>query len=216
MKERIARQITQRTEMLAGVSHDLRTPITRIKLQLALMKPSEEIDEVLADIKDMEHMIEHYLDFVRGGEKEKSSYEELGPIMQQIIEFYYNQDIPVDLVMDPSLRAHIKMSAFKRMIKNLLNNAARYARAIRISISRDATDLTLIIEDDGPGISPEQYKLVFKPFYRIDNSRNLDKDASVGLGLAIVRDIVHSHGGKISLDKSEQLGGLKVVITIPV
>ncbi len=215
MKARIQRQISQRMDMLAGVSHDLRTPLTRLKLQVAMMGDSPDIYEMKRDINDMEKMIEGYLNFVRGEGREKTTFCDLKGLVSDVVVSVKRQgcdvalDMPQDKIMLP-----VRQSAFKRCLGNIVGNALKYGDYIWITVQKNADDhVEIIIEDNGPGISPEHYEDVFRPFYRADESRSVEA-GSVGLGMPIAQDIVHSHGGEIWLEKSRH-GGLSVHIVIP-
>jgi two-component system osmolarity sensor histidine kinase EnvZ len=221
MKERVMRQITQRTDMLSAVSHDLRTPLTRIKLQLEMMVQSPEINDLKQDVSDMEKLVEEYLDFARAGEKEKNSSIKIAKFLQEKIIDYYakmNKKIGNFIEISDELELQIKKLAFKRALRNLVDNAFNHGDQVNFSAKISNKNLVITIDDDGPGIPAEERSNVFKPFYRIDNSRNLDKkidSGGSGLGLAIAMDAVTSHGGHIKLSYSA-LGGLRVVISIPI
>jgi two-component system osmolarity sensor histidine kinase EnvZ len=221
MKERVLRQITQRTDMLSAVSHDLRTPLTRMKLQLEMMNNSVEIDELKNDVNDMERLINEYLDFAKFDDKEKA-------IPVNIKEFLFAKVINYYDKMNRQIIHHFKISnqqiielkelAFKRAIINLIDNAFNYGNKVMINVAIKENYLVIEIEDDGPGIPEHERNNVFKPFYRIDNSRNLDsspKTGGSGLGMAIAFDAIVAHGGSIKLNESKKLGGLKVEIKIP-
>lgn len=220
MKERVMRQITQRTDMLSGVSHDLRTPLTRMKLQLEMMSQSEETQDLKNDVSDMEKLVDEYLDFARSDDKEKGGDVHIKQFLQDKVVNYYSKmhkqiagdfDLPDDFVMP------IKKLAFKRALINLVDNAFNYGTSVKISAALSNDNLMVTIDDDGPGIPQDERNNVFKPFYRIDNSRNLDKktpSGGSGLGLAIAMDAITSHGGRIKLSDSP-LGGLRVIIFIP-
>jgi two-component system osmolarity sensor histidine kinase EnvZ len=217
MKLRIQRQISQRTDMLAAVSHDLRTPLTRMKLQLAMMDPdSADVAGVQSDINDMEKMIEGYLSFVRGEGEEAVTMTDIAEILRTEANAWERQGILVklDLAMDV-LHMPLKPLAMRRCISNILGNAAKYAPHIWVRLSHAPEDdrIDITIEDDGPGIPPDQYEAVFRPFYRVDTSRNT-QTGGVGLGLAIAMDIVLAHGGRIWLSPSRH-GGLAVHISLP-
>ncbi len=220
MKERVTRQITQRTDMLSGVSHDLRTPLTRMKLQLAMMADSEEIQDLKQDISDMEKLVDEYLDFVRLEDKEKISNVPIKKFLQEKIVVYYskmNRQIESFIDLSDDLEIPIKKLALKRALTNLIDNAFNYGNRAKFVAAISKNNLMITIEDDGPGIPKNERSKVFKPFYRIDNSRNLDKKTASGgsgLGLAIAMDGVTSHGGRIELSDSN-LGGLCVTIFIP-
>ncbi len=212
MRGRIKRFIDQRAVFLAGVSHDLRTPLTRLKLFLALQ---DETDNVLAakrDVKDMETMLNGYLDFARGLTGETAVMTPLRPFIESVIEKMESPKARLDVTGNPS--APIKPLALERAITNLLNNAQDFADDVAISISQTSQAVFIIVDDDGPGIPEDAIQLALKPFNRLDPARNQNRDG-VGLGLSITRDIVQSHGGFLSLSKSE-LGGLKASIRLPI
>ena len=221
MKERVMRQITQRTEMLSAVSHDLRTPLTRMKLQLEMMNKSPEIDELKEDILDMERLVEEYLDFARSDEKEKSAIIKVKDFLQEKIINYYakmGKNIDYAINIEDSLEISVKKLALKRALMNLVDNAFNYGKKVSLLASVSDNNLMIMIDDDGPGIPKKERDNVFKPFYRIDNSRNLDKKLSSGgsgLGLAVAMDAITSHGGRIKLADSA-FGGLRVLIYIPI
>ncbi len=225
MKERIIRQISQRTDMLSSVSHDLRTPLTRMKLQLEMLEQTDEINELKQDIGDMEKLIEEYLDFARFEEREKIDPVPVKQFLQKKIIDYYakiNKKITTNIEIDDNFELPLKKLAFKRALINLIDNAFNYGSKVIFSASLSQNNLMISIEDDGPGIPESERNNVFKPFYRIDNSRNLDRDnvskksnMGSGLGLAIAMDAITSHGGRIKLGDSE-IGGLKVAIYIPI
>ena len=214
------RQITQRTDMLSGVSHDLRTPLTRMKLQLEMMQDSEEIQDLKNDISDMEKLVDEYLDFARSDDKEKSSSVVIKKFLQEKVVNYYakmQRQISGEFDLADDFEMPIKKLAFKRALNNLVDNAFNYGNQVKISASLSHDNLIITIDDDGPGIPKDERNNVFKPFYRIDNSRNLDKktlSGGSGLGLAIATDAITSHGGRIKLSDSP-LGGLRVIIFIP-
>ncbi len=215
MKERLQRQISQRTDMLAGVSHDLRTPLTRLKLQVAMMEDSADIDDMKSDIHDMEKMIEGYLNFVRGEGEEKPTITDIRSMLRDITIAARRQGADIDLNLNNTpICVKLRSCAFKRCINNIVSNSIKYADKIWITLNTtDTHEMIITIEDDGIGIDITKFEEVFRPFYRVDSSRNIS-DGSVGLGLPIAMDIVHSHGGKIWLEKS-QYGGLCVNITLP-
>ena len=215
MHRRIKRQVSQRTAMLAGVSHDLRTPLTRLKLQLAMLGDTPDIDEMKNDISEMEKMIDGYLDFVRDEGGEQTAISNLNEIFERVFKGVDHHDIIVAKNIDDDLNAMIRPRAFERAISNIIQNAAKYADEIWVSAKITAErKLVVTVDDNGPGIPAAQMKDVFKPFYRLDEARNLDS-GGVGLGLSIAMDVVHSHGGKIWLEESSH-GGLRVVIRMPV
>jgi two-component system osmolarity sensor histidine kinase EnvZ len=214
MRERIERQITQRTEMLAGVSHDLRTPLTRMGLQLAMLKETAELKGLKTDVKEMTKMIEAYLGFARGEDGEKAQPTTLKLLLDDVIASCLKKSSLIHLACDPALRIELRVHSMKRCITNLLENALRYAHQVWIHVEQSSQWVTLFIEDDGPGIAKEKREDVFKPFFRLEQSRNIDT-GGVGLGLAIAKDLVHQHGGKISLRDSPK-GGLRVVVKLPI
>jgi two-component system osmolarity sensor histidine kinase EnvZ len=214
MYERITRQVEQRTAMLAGISHDLRTPLTRMKLGLSLMGgEDQDVAALKQDVADMERMVESYISFVRG-----EGYEETKPInlfdllnKLQIVVLRHGKHMAVEC--PPQLYIHVRPISFERCLSNIINNAEKYASHIWVSTYFRDGYLFIDVDDDGPGISPALYEDVFKPFYRADTSRNADT-GGVGLGLPIVRDIVHAHGGEVILSPSPH-AGLRVSISIP-
>lgn len=221
MKERVMRQITQRTDMLSAVSHDLRTPLTRMKLQIEMMVKSDEIDDLKQDIADMERLVDEYLNFTRSDDKEKSNPVHIKKFLQEKIVQYYgkmNKKIGGFIDLADDLEIPVKKLALKRALMNLIDNAFNYGNRAELIASLSDNNLIITIDDDGPGIPEEERVNVFKPFYRIDNSRNLDKktpSGGSGLGLAIAMDAITSHGGHIKLSDSP-IGGLRVTIFIPV
>lgn len=213
MHKRIKRQIEQRTAMLAGVSHDLRTPITRLKLQLAMLDDTEDTRAMKQDIEQMEKMIEGYLEFVRGEGNEPVEPTSIRDIFESVRHSAKRQGFNVTLSEIPEIDIQIRPLAFERCLNNIINNAGRYAEHIWIRVFEEGGKLNIHIDDDGPGISEDQYEDVFKPFFRADEARS-SETGGVGLGLPIAMDIVHAHGGKIWLEKNEH-GGLGVRIRLP-
>ncbi len=213
MKERIERQISYRTEMLAGVSHDLRTPLTRMKLQLAISKKEEDM-EMLEDVQDMENMINTYLDFARGDAQENTKVISFRKFLNKIIDPYLKQDMNITIDHNSNVKIPLKVDAMKRGLQNLLDNSFKYAKTVIIDSHVIGDNLYIEIHDDGPGIPESKREEVFKPFFRLDESRNKET-GGVGLGLAIARDIIGNHGGKIRFESSEILSGLKAVINLP-
>ena len=222
MKERVLRQISQRTDMLSAVSHDLRTPLTRMKLQLEMLKQTPEIDDLKSDVSDMEKLINEYLDFARFDDKEKTKLVNVKEFLQDKIIAYYakmNRIIINKINLEDDLNLDIRKLAFKRAIINLIDNAFNYGQQVMLSANKTYDNLSIIIEDNGPGIPELERENVFKPFYRLDNSRNLDSrpnSGGSGLGMAIAFDAIIAHGGTIKLSDSQNLGGLKVEILIPI
>lgn len=214
MRERIEKQIEQRTEMLAGVSHDLRTILTRFKLQLALSVPSEELSELEKDIDDMQSMIQGYMDFAKSDIEEETGELELRDLLMEFEKEAAMRGQKMKTRMIGRSDIVVRPVAFRRLLNNLISNAFRYATRSEV-IARNARGwLTLSIDDNGPGIPIDLREEVFKPFYRLDEARNLD-ESGTGLGLAIARDIARKHGGDVTLHDSE-LGGLQVKLRLPV
>lgn len=216
MKTRLQRQITQRTDMLAGVSHDLRTPLTRLKLQIAMMGDSPDIYDMKNDINDMEKMIEGYLNFVRGDGQEATVLTDVSVMLRDVMVSTKRQGCDVSLDLNNVFVAiPLRQMAFKRCLNNILSNAAKYADYIWITLEKNNdSEINITIEDNGPGIESSKLEEVFRPFYRVDSSRNANT-GGVGLGLPISMDIVHNHGGEIWLTKSSH-NGLCVHITLPI
>jgi two-component system osmolarity sensor histidine kinase EnvZ len=213
MRERVERQIEQRTAMLAGVSHDLRTVLTRLRLQLALIEESADVAALKNDVDDMDRMLEGYLAFARGDSGEDAVPTDVAALLDGLAEEarISSHDAIVSFSGDPSVR--LRPQSFKRCIANLVGNAGRHGDHVVILGSHADGHLVVIVDDDGPGVPFEEQEAVFKPFYRLDNARNLN-ESGTGLGLPIARDIARSHGGDIALSDSP-LGGLRVTVTIP-
>lgn len=219
MRGRIARHIDQRTEMLAGVSHDLRTPLTRIKLQLAMLRETmpaarTEVSDLESDIADMEKMIDEYLAFSRGQGAEAPVPVDLSALIGEVVEGARRNGGDLSLDAGQALTLPLRPNAIKRCLTNLVDNALRYGEHIEVTARRTGESVEVAVEDDGPGIPPESLEDVFKPFYRLDDSRNPNY-AGAGLGLAIARDVARGHGGDIMLQKSGT-GGLRAVLRLPV
>ena len=213
MRIRLSRSIQQRTEMLAGVSHDLRTPLTRMKLSLALLSDSPETKELSADVADMERMIEGYLAFARGEGDEETAPVDLGEILEDVIAGARRDNADVRLSIEGDMQVELRPLAMKRCLTNILANALRHGARAEIRAIRGRTSVEVIVDDNGPGIPPDHYEDVFRAFYRLDESRNVDT-GGVGLGLTIARDVARSHGGDVSL-AAAPLGGLRVIVRIP-
>ena len=213
MRDRIKRQMRQRTDMLSGVSHDLRTPMTRMKLQLAMVKESPEIEELKSDLAEMEQMIEGYLTFARGEGDEKTAKTDLSKLIAENVASWRRNGIQVDLHVEDEIQTSLKRAAFGRCLDNLIANAGKFGGHFWIRIGRRRNDIEITIDDDGPGIPESERQNVFRPFYRLDHSRNSDTGGT-GLGLAIARDIMRAHGGDIDLGDSPQ-GGLRARIHLP-
>lgn len=213
MRERIERQIEQRTAMLTGVSHDLRTILTRFKLQLALGGSKMDLEALDQDIDDMQSMLEGYLAFARGEAGEDAGQLNLAAFLDKLSEEakLRKRRLSVSLTGNPEV--HVRPNAFARLLTNVVGNAFRYAKTVEVNATHARGSLLVIADDDGPGIPPDKREDVFKPFVRLDDARNQDSSGT-GLGLSIARDIARSHGGDITLDDSP-LGGLRAVIRIP-
>lgn len=215
MKERILRQISERTQMLAGVSHDLRTPLTRMKLQAAMMPESTENKEFIQDIDEMEKMLDGYLAFVSGEGGEKSTFVDINEMISSIINKYRkNTNAMVRFSTNYEVSAiQGREQALRRAVTNILENAFHYGKTVAVAVNSSEKYLEISVDDDGPGIPKDKREDVFKAFYRVEESRN-KKTGGVGLGLAIAKDIVVSHGGSIELSDSD-MGGLRVLISLP-
>ncbi|WP_256753081.1 ATP-binding protein [Mesorhizobium sp. Mes31] len=214
MRERIERQIEQRTAMLTGVSHDLRTILTRFKLQLALAGGKAETKAALnQDIDDMQSMLEGYLAFARGEASEDAGRFDLEAYFQKLDEEARLRKRKLSTTLTGDRDVHVRPNAFARLMSNVIGNAFRYARTVEVNATHGRGSLLVTIDDDGPGIPADRREDVFKPFVRLDEARNLDASGT-GLGLSIARDIARSHGGDITLDDSP-LGGLRAVIKVP-
>ncbi len=214
MRERIERHVEQRTAMLAGVSHDLRTILTRFRLQLAVFDDKEQAAALENDINEMQNMLEDYLAFARGDSGEVAQITDVRKLLEDIHQKASHSSQKIELLIDGPLQASLKPNAFKRLVSNLVNNACKYADNVTVTGSKSDNLLNISIDDDGPGISPEMWDDVFRPFFRLDDARNLDH-AGTGLGLAIALDIARSHGGNIKLSSSA-MGGLQATIIVPV
>jgi two-component system osmolarity sensor histidine kinase EnvZ len=213
MRDRIRRQIAQRTDMLSGVSHDLRTPLTRMKLQLEMLGQSDDAAALKDDISEMERMLEGYLAFARGEGGEIPAPIDLSQLLLEVADQARRQGARIDLHTEGRIEATIRPNGFRRGITNLIENAMRYAEhiSIRAGVRGDAVEI--VIDDDGPGIPEAQRIEVFRPFYRLEQSRN-PGTGGVGLGLSIARDAIQGHGGEIRLEESP-MGGLRVWIRLP-
>ncbi len=212
MRKRIERHLNQRTEMLSGISHDLRTPLTRMKLQLAFLKDKDAVNKLTDDINEMEKMLNEYLQFTSSSYVEKDKMFNFSELIEEIIRKYNNKKISHNLI--PRIYINGRKNLIKRSLNNLIDNGLKYANKIEITLNKKNTNLFIIIDDDGPGIPKKEHENVFKPFYKMDKGRN-DSKSSVGLGLSIASDIIKSHGGNIMLDKSK-FNGLRVKIFLPI
>ena len=211
MRKRILRHLNQRSEMLSGISHDLRTPLTRIKLQLTFIKDKEISKKLSEDVKEMEKMLDEYLQFSRSQFSEKTTKINLSKLIKSVSSKYENSKIKLELLENVEINGRTNL--LQRCLENLINNSIKYANNTYLKLTKSSNHSIIIVEDDGPGIPVNEYENVFKPFYKIDKSRG-DSKSSVGLGLSIANDIIKSHGGNIKLDKSN-FGGLQVKIFLP-
>ena len=212
MRKRILRHLNQRSEMLSGISHDLRTPLTRMKLQIAFIKDKEISQKLADDIIEMEKMLNEYLQFTSSSYLEKNENFDLSNLINETIKKYNNKNITSNLTSGIFING--KKNLIKRCINNLIDNGIKYGEKVNIELIKSSNNLFIKIEDDGPGIDEKEYDNVFKPFYKIDKGR-ADSKSSVGLGLSIASDIIRSHGGNIKLEKSN-MNGLSVKIFLPV
>ena len=218
MRKRILRHISQRTEMLAAVSHDLRTPLTRMKLELEMLDEGRatpgDINDLRSDVEEMTRVVDGYLDFARGeGAQESMAPVELGPYLQEIADRASTPETRIDVELERPITLPLRPIAMRRCLANLIQNAARYGSCVRVRATSNHGQVWIAIDDDGPGIPVEQRAAVFKPFYRLDASRS-PETGGVGLGLTIARDIVLGHGGDIELTDGPE-GGLRVLIRMP-
>jgi two-component system osmolarity sensor histidine kinase EnvZ len=213
MRQRVERQIDQRTAMLAGVSHDLRTILTRLRLQLAFIEQNADVDALKNDIDDMNRMLEGYLAFARGDSDEDTVPTDIAALLDELAEEarVSGHAAEASFSGDPTVR--VRPQSFKRCIANLVGNAGRHGKTVAVSAVHADGLLTVTVDDDGPGVPFEEREAIFKPFYRLDDARNLD-ETGTGLGLPIARDIARSHGGDITLSDSP-LGGLRATVTVP-
>jgi len=220
MRARIERQIKQRTQMLSGVSHDLRTPLTRLKLSLTLEKKSDEIKEMLEDVNSMEAMLDEFLEFSKSNIKEKSQKVVINDFIKTIVnrnkKHFKNIDLVISKSLEKGFSMKLRINGVKRAIQNIIDNSIIYGKKVIIKINKDKNNLVFEFEDDGIGIDEKNYEKAFRPFSRLDESRNQNNHSGVGLGLSIANDVVRMHGGQITLYKSLDLGGLGVRIRIPI
>ena len=211
MRKRIIRHLNQRSEMLSGISHDLRTPLTRMKLQLAFIKDKSLSNKLSEDILEMEKMLNEYLQFTSSSYLEKDERFNLSELLFRVIDKYNNENIKKNLA--PKIYFNGRKNLIQRCINNLIDNAIKYADEVNIELIKKDENLFIKIDDNGPGIPEEEYDNVFKPFYKIDKGR-ADAKSSVGLGLSIASDIIRSHGGNIKLERSK-MNGLGIKIFLP-
>lgn len=214
MRGRIRRHLEQRTEMLAGVSHDLRTPLTRLKLHLALLPQDAETEEARRDVREMEVMLDEYLAFARGQAGEETRHTDLTALVRETVEDAVRGGAEVSLQAEDNIEADIRPGVVKRCMANLLTNASTYGGKTAVTLRRKGSRIEIIFDDDGPGIPADMHEEAFKPFSRLDESRNANNEG-VGLGLAIARDAARGHGGEIRLSESP-MGGLRATLTLPV
>jgi two-component system osmolarity sensor histidine kinase EnvZ len=213
MRQRIKKQIEQRAQLLAGVSHDLRTPLTRLKLQFALMPPSPEIEDAKRDLSDMEETLDEYLAFAKGLAEEAPAEVDVGALAREIAEEAKRSGAEVAVESQGDVVTAGRARGLKRCLANLIDNAAAHGDHVGVSVSGAASVVLVAVDDDGPGISPDFYEEAFRPFSRLDETRSRNQKG-VGLGLAIARDVARSHGGDITLSKSP-LGGLRATLRLP-
>lgn len=214
MKERILKQIMERTQMLAGISHDLRTPLTRMKLMVTMMSDSADKEDFLADIDEMEKMLNGYLAFVRGEGDETAVKVDIKELVSGIVGRFASKHVKIKcFAVDNLKEITAKEQALRRAITNIVANASRYGKKIEVRVDGDDKKVRVIVDDNGPGIPKDKREEVFRAFYRLENSRNKET-GGIGLGLAITKDIITAHGGTISLEDGS-LGGLRVIIELP-
>jgi len=213
MKEKIEQQVKEKTKMLAGVSHDLKTPLTRFKLELELMKKDNHTSEMKKDILQMEKTINDYLDFARGEDLISTKLINLNALLNALLNKAKTNKVKITFIEQNTAYANIKENQFKRAISNFIDNAKRFSSSILVKLYEDKSHIITEIHDNGPGISNTQMDKVLEPFYRVDNARNQDF-GGVGLGMSISSDIITKHQGSIALSKSN-MGGLLVTIKLP-
>jgi two-component system osmolarity sensor histidine kinase EnvZ len=204
----------QRTDMLSGVSHDLRTPLTRMKLQLAMLSDSDDVFELKSDVEEMEHMIDGYLAFARGEGDEQVSETDIAELVEESVAVWKRDNVKIDCHVEEKLTASVRPQAVRRCLGNLIANARRYADHVWVHAGRRGEQIEITIDDDGPGIAADRRDDVFRPFFRLDQSRN-PETGGTGLGLAIALDVARGHGGDISLEDSPQ-SGLRARIRLPI
>ena len=213
MRDRLQRQIRQRTQMLAGVSHDLRTPLTRMKLALELLGNDPAVEELKSDVAEMEHMVHGYLDFVRGEGTEASVETDISLLLEEIAADMRREGTPLTLFAPPEYVMPVRPNALRRCLANLIGNARRHGSHVWLTGTVVANGIDILVDDDGPGILEADRGRVFRPFIRLDLSRN-PSTGGVGLGLTIARDVARSHGGDVRLENSAQ-GGLRARVHLP-
>jgi two-component system osmolarity sensor histidine kinase EnvZ len=213
MRARIRKQIEQRAQLLAGVSHDLRTPLTRLKLQLALMPPSPEIDDAKRDLSEMEETLDEYLAFAKGLSEEAPTHVDVGALAREIGDETTRAGAHVAIESSGDVVAIGRARGLKRCLANLIDNAAAHGDQVRVTVTGEPEAVIVAVDDNGPGIPPELYEEAFRPFSRLDETRSRNQKG-VGLGLAIARDVARSHGGDITLSPSP-MGGLRATLRLP-
>jgi len=211
MRDRIERQITQRTEMLAGVSHDLRSPLTRMKLELAFLGEGPAVEALRRDLAEVSERVEAYLAFARAQDGEPAAETDIAELLEDMVAEQIRRGWRVSLAADPDLVATVRPQALRRAIGNLLDNALRHGTRIEVVATRRPKLIEIAVEDDGPGIPPSERALIFHPA----GPRPADEGGRLGLGLSLARDVAHAHGGELLL-QSAALGGLRVVVRLPV
>ena len=211
MRKRIMRHLNQRSEMLSGISHDLRTPLTRLKLQLSFIKDEELSKKMSLDIDEMEKMLNEYLQFTSSSYLEKNETFDISELIEIIISKYDNSNISKELI--PRIYMNGRKNLIQRSLNNIIDNSIKYGNKVNLNLSKEKNNIIITIDDDGIGVPENEYQNIFKPFYKLDKSRG-DSKSSVGLGLSITSDIIKSHGGNILLEKSP-LNGLRVKIFLP-
>jgi two-component system osmolarity sensor histidine kinase EnvZ len=218
MRERIERYVTQRTEMLAGISHDLKTPLTRLKLELAMMGDGPDVRALREDLAEMEHMLNEYLDFARGEGGEEARDTDLANLVKDAAasaaRARRSSDDRLKVAAQSGIMLSVRRHALKRCATNLIDNALKHGRHVEVALKRNSEHVEILVDDDGPGIPQERREEAFRPFHRLDEGRNLQTGGS-GLGLAIARDIARAHGGDLVLGQSA-MGGLQAAIILPV
>ena len=218
MRERVERHLQQRTEMLAGVSHDLKTPLTRIRLQLAMLAPSADVEAMLGDVAEMQRMLDEYLDFARGEGGEQAQLCDLAEITRDAASAAARArpagSDRLTVETGGAILLSVKRHALSRCLTNLIDNALKHGKHVFVSLARDERFARVFVDDDGPGIREDQREEAFRPFHRLDEGRNL-QTGGVGLGLSIARDIARAHAGDLLLERSPQ-GGLRAILRLPV
>lgn len=215
MKEKIEEQVTQKAKMLAGVSHDLRTPITRLKLELELMKNDKRLNGLKEDITQMEHTVNDYLDFAKGdNDKSQRKLVKINTLLKTTMNLY-TKELDINLVHSENIYVEIKQNQIKRAISNLLDNAKKFAKKVTINLHKKNNIVFIEIHDNGPGIPKAEEEKVLQPFYRMDESRNQNSGGGVGLGMSISQEIIENHQGILRISRSPLLGGMLVTIELP-